>query len=130
MLRSGGSPGSSFGRCDVIPNRGRARPPSEASRTAGRPRPTGGRSQHERRIYMSRIYLPVSASRGRLREAEHARKNRVELVRELSWGRVTRRDLIKMGLFTTAGLLAPIRGLSPFAAPCSTTPTIQESSQA
>ena len=65
---------------------------------------------------MSRVYLPVSASRARLREAEHARKNRVEIVRELSWGRVTRRDLIKMGLFTTAGLLAPIRGLSPFAA--------------
>jgi FtsP/CotA-like multicopper oxidase with cupredoxin domain len=64
---------------------------------------------------MSRIYLPPNASNARLREAEHARKNRVEIVRELSWGRVSRRDLLKMGLFTGAGLLSPIRGLSPFA---------------
>jgi len=60
------------------------------------------------------IYLPFNASRARMREAEHARRNRAEIVRELSWGRVTRRDLIKMGLFTTAGLLAPIGGLNPF----------------
>src|SRR5712691_7617376 len=64
---------------------------------------------------MSRIYLPESASSARLREAEHARENRIEIVRELSWGGVTRRELLKMGLFTSAGLLAPIRGLSPFA---------------
>src|SRR5207302_8628208 len=51
---------------------------------------------------MSRIYLPSNASAARLREAEHARRNRAEIVRELSWGRVTRRDLIKMGLFTGA----------------------------
>ncbi|PYR41667.1 MAG: hypothetical protein DMF93_07835, partial [Acidobacteria bacterium] len=63
---------------------------------------------------MSRIYLPSNASAARLREAEHARRNRAEIVRELSWGRVTRRDLIKMGLFTAAGLLAPIGGLNPF----------------
>ena len=50
-----------------------------------------------------------------MREAQQARNNRAEIVRELSWGRVTRRDLIKMGLFTAAGYLAPIRGLSPFA---------------
>jgi manganese oxidase len=64
---------------------------------------------------MSGIYLPRGTSNARLREAELARRNRVEIVRELSWGRLTRRDLIKMGLFTGAGLLAPIRGLSPFA---------------
>jgi len=63
---------------------------------------------------MSRIYLPSNASAARLREAEHARRNRAGIVRELSWGRVTRRDLIKMGLFTAAGLLAPIGGLNPF----------------
>ncbi|HXI30253.1 MAG TPA: multicopper oxidase domain-containing protein [Vicinamibacterales bacterium] len=63
---------------------------------------------------MSRIYLPPTASRARLREAEHARRNRAEIVRELSWGRISRRDLIKMGLFTGAGLLAPIGGLNPF----------------
>ena len=63
---------------------------------------------------MSRIYLPSTASGARLREAEHARRNRAEIVRELSWGRISRRDLIKMGLFTGAGLLAPIGGLNPF----------------
>src|SRR3954463_3987379 len=68
---------------------------------------------------MSRIYLPWNASKARLRDAEHARRNRVEIVRELSWGRVSRRELIKMGLFTTAGMLAPIGGLNPFVASAS-----------
>src|SRR2546421_745622 len=67
-----------------------------------------------RRTSMSRIYLPWNASKARLREAENARKNRAEIVRELSWGRVSRRDLIKMGLFTAGGLLAPLGGLNPF----------------
>jgi FtsP/CotA-like multicopper oxidase with cupredoxin domain len=64
---------------------------------------------------MGYTFLPPGSSKARQREAEHARKNRLEIVRELSWGRVSRRDLLKMGLFTGAGLLAPIRGLSPFA---------------
>src|SRR2546425_4119165 len=63
---------------------------------------------------MSRMYLPLNASRARRRDAERARQNRAEIVRELSWGRVSRRDLIKWGLFTTAGMLAPIGGLNPF----------------
>jgi FtsP/CotA-like multicopper oxidase with cupredoxin domain len=63
---------------------------------------------------MSRIYLPWNASKARLRDAEHARKNRAEIVKELSWGRVSRRDLIKMGIFTGAGMLAPLGGLNPF----------------
>src|SRR5262249_49921723 len=66
-------------------------------------------------VTMSSVYLSASASKARLREAEAARRNRVEIVRELSWGRVSRRDLIKWGLFTAGGALAPIRGLSPFA---------------
>src|SRR2546423_11331336 len=65
---------------------------------------------------MSRIYLPWNASKARLREAEQARKNRTEIVRELSWGRVSRRDLFKWGLFTGAGMLAPVGGLNPFVA--------------
>src|SRR3954468_18521390 len=76
------------------------------------------------------IYLPRNASKARLRDAERARKNRAEIVRELSWGRVSRRDLIKWGLFTGAGLLAPIGGLSPLvslsgqqAAPTGTPPS-------
>jgi manganese oxidase len=60
------------------------------------------------------MYLPPHASRARLREAENARQNRREIVKALSHGEVSRRDLIKWGLFTTAGLLAPIRGLNPF----------------
>jgi manganese oxidase len=64
---------------------------------------------------MSSIYLPSNASRARIREAERARHNRREIIRELSWGRVSRRDLIKWGIFTSAGLLAPINGLNPFA---------------
>jgi FtsP/CotA-like multicopper oxidase with cupredoxin domain len=65
------------------------------------------------------IYLPANASKARLRDAERARRERAEIVRELSWGRVSRRDLLKMGLFTSAGLLAPIRGLNPFVASAS-----------
>src|SRR6185295_16781188 len=61
-----------------------------------------------------RIYLPWNASKARLREAERARQHRAEIVREMSWGRVSRRDLIKMGLFTGAGMLAPLGGLNPF----------------
>jgi FtsP/CotA-like multicopper oxidase with cupredoxin domain len=60
------------------------------------------------------MYLPSNASKARLREVENARKNRAEIVKALSQGQVSRRDLIKWGLFTTAGLLAPIRGLNPF----------------
>src|SRR5947209_5023142 len=63
---------------------------------------------------MSNIYLPWNASKRRLKEAEDARKNRMEIVKALSTGQVSRRDLVKWGLFTTAGILAPIGGLSPF----------------
>jgi manganese oxidase len=65
---------------------------------------------------MTQMYLPDHASKARLREAEQARRNRAEIVRELSWGRISRRDLLKWGLFTSAGLLAPIGGLNPFVA--------------
>ena len=63
---------------------------------------------------MSRMYLPWNASKARQRDAQRARENRAEIIRELSWGRVSRRDLIKWGVFTSAGLLAPIGGLNPF----------------
>jgi FtsP/CotA-like multicopper oxidase with cupredoxin domain len=64
---------------------------------------------------MGRLYLGSNASRARLKEATAARDNRREIVKALSWGQVSRRELLKLGLFTSAGLLAPIRGLSPFA---------------
>ena len=47
-------------------------------------------------------------SRARYKEMLSAAKNR----RELIAARFDRRELIKMGLITSAGLLAPIRGLS------------------
>src|SRR5215472_9933404 len=65
-------------------------------------------------IVSNQIYLPSNASKARHREAENARKNRVEIVKAWSQGQVSRRELFKWGLFTTAGLLAPIRGLNPF----------------
>src|ERR1044071_8593872 len=63
---------------------------------------------------MSRIYLPWNASRAQLKAARQAQKERRDIVKALSHGQVSRRDLIKMGLFTGAGMLAPIRGLNPF----------------
>jgi len=62
------------------------------------------------------MYLPLNASKARFKEAENARKNRAEIVKALSQGQVSRRDLIRWGLFKTAGLLAPIHGLNPFVA--------------
>src|SRR4051794_9720253 len=63
---------------------------------------------------MSRIYLPGSASRARVKAAREAKKHRQDILTALSHGQVSRRDLLKLGLFTTAGLMAPIRGLNPF----------------
>jgi len=60
------------------------------------------------------FFLPWNASKARLREAENARKNRLEIVKALSQGQVSRRELFKWGLITGAGLVAPIQGLSPF----------------
>jgi hypothetical protein len=61
------------------------------------------------------FYLNSKASKARLREAEHARNNRAEIVRALGAGQVTRRDLIKMGILSAGGALLPLQGLSPFA---------------
>ena len=61
------------------------------------------------------MYLPFGASRARLREAEHARRNRLEIVKALADGQISRRDLFKWGIFTSAGLLAAKNGLSVYA---------------
>jgi manganese oxidase len=63
---------------------------------------------------MSFIYLPKDASKAQLRAAENARKNRAEILKAYSQGKVSRRELIKWGLITSAGAIAPIGGLSPF----------------
>jgi manganese oxidase len=59
------------------------------------------------------IFLPQDASKAQLRDAWNAQKSRSEIVKALSHGQVSRRDLFKWGLFTGAGLLAPLRGLNP-----------------
>ncbi len=53
--------------------------------------------------------------KSRLRAAQNARRNRLEIVKALSQGQISRRDLLKWGLFTSAGFLAHKGGLSPFA---------------
>jgi manganese oxidase len=61
------------------------------------------------------MYISNKASRIRQREAQKARDNRAEIVRALSVGQITRRDLYKWGIFTVTGALALKNGLSPFA---------------
>src|SRR5215510_1518558 len=61
------------------------------------------------------MYISTKASRARQREAQNARNNRAEIVKALSIGQITRRDLYKWGIFTVAGGIALKNGLSPFA---------------
>src|SRR5215472_2050322 len=60
------------------------------------------------------IWLSPNADPRRLRDAENARRNRAEITQALSHGQISRRDLVKWGLFTSAGIMAPIGGLNPF----------------
>src|SRR5262245_66629022 len=59
--------------------------------------------------------LTGKESRIRQREAQKARDNRAEIVRALSLGQISRRDLFKWGIFTATGALVLKNGLSPFA---------------
>ena len=61
------------------------------------------------------MYISKKASRARQREAQNARDNRAEIVKALSIGQITKRDLFKWGIYTTTGALALKNGLSPFA---------------
>src|SRR5215831_7342680 len=61
------------------------------------------------------MYISPKASPARRREAQKARDNRAEIVKALSHGEITRRDLYKWGIFTATGALALKNGLSPFA---------------
>ena len=61
------------------------------------------------------MYISEKASRIRQREAQRARDNRAEIVKARSTGQITRRDLIRWGIFTSSGLLVCKNGLSPFA---------------
>src|SRR5919197_4464071 len=60
------------------------------------------------------IWLPEKASQRRLKEAENARRNRLELLKAWSQGQVSRRELLKWGIFTMGGVLVAKSGLSPF----------------
>src|SRR5262250_2142091 len=61
------------------------------------------------------MFLSSKASRSRQREAQRARENRAEIVKALSIGQISRRDLYKWGIFTTTGFLAWKNGLNPMA---------------
>ncbi len=61
------------------------------------------------------MYLPDQASRSRQKEAQKARDNRFEIRQALNQGQITKRDLIKWGIFTMTGALALKNGLSPYA---------------
>ncbi len=61
------------------------------------------------------MYLSRNESRRRLREAEEARSNRLEIVSALSQNSISKRDLFRWGLLTVTGGLLVKNGLSPFA---------------
>jgi FtsP/CotA-like multicopper oxidase with cupredoxin domain len=61
------------------------------------------------------MYISNKASPARQREAQKARDNRAEIIKALSHGQITKRDLFKWGIYTTTGALALKNGLSPFA---------------
>jgi len=63
------------------------------------------------------FWLREDSDRRRIRDAENARRNRAEITAALSHGKIKRRDLVKWGLFTTAGAMLPIGGLNPFVRP-------------
>jgi FtsP/CotA-like multicopper oxidase with cupredoxin domain len=61
------------------------------------------------------IFLSEKASKRRIREAVNARNNRWEILKALSQKQVSRRELMKWGLFSGFGAIAYKHGLSPFA---------------
>ena len=60
------------------------------------------------------FFLTSKDSKRRIAEAEKARKNRWEILTALSHGQVSRRELVKWGLFSGFGVLSMKHGLSPF----------------
>ena len=59
------------------------------------------------------LFVPKNPSKRHLQEALSARSNRLEIVKARSIGQITRRELIKWGLFTAGGALAWKHGLNP-----------------
>ncbi len=60
------------------------------------------------------FFLNDKASKERIREAEAARRNRQEVIKALTTGEVSRRDLFRWGVFTAGGGLLAKNGFSPF----------------
>ena len=60
------------------------------------------------------FFLTGKTSKRRLKEAEDARRNRLEILKAWSQGQISRRDLLKWGLFSAGGVLVAKQGLSPF----------------
>ena len=60
------------------------------------------------------LWVREDADRSKWRDAERARLNRREIQQALSSDQISRRDLVKWGLYTSAAVVAPIGGLSPF----------------
>ncbi|MFL6820664.1 MAG: copper oxidase, partial [Bradyrhizobium sp.] len=61
------------------------------------------------------MYLSKNESKRRLKEAENARANRLEIVSALSQNAISKRDLFRWGLLGVTGALVAKNGLSPFA---------------
>lgn len=61
------------------------------------------------------MFLPKDASKARQREAQNARNNREEIFKALRNGQISKRDLFRWGLLTSAGTLVAKNGLSQFA---------------
>ena len=57
------------------------------------------------------MYLPRETTGVLLKEAERALENRLEIVRALALGQITKRDLLRWGYFATGGLLIARNGL-------------------
>ncbi|MGJ7582821.1 multicopper oxidase family protein [Variovorax sp. RHLX14] len=60
------------------------------------------------------MYLSRNASQQQIRLAERSRQNRQEIIKALSHGQVSRRELFKWGIFSVSGALAAKNGLNPF----------------
>ncbi|MDB5932515.1 MAG: copper oxidase, partial [Polaromonas sp.] len=52
------------------------------------------------------MYLSPKASPEQLRQAQQAQRNRQDIIKALSHGQISRRDVFKWGLFTAGGGLA------------------------
>ena len=91
------------------------------SRKAGPQRPELS-GQERRTKGKLKMYLPKDASNARIREAQRARVNRAEIKRAMKTGQVSRRELMRMGVFTASGAI-PLPPVSQSASPESFTST-------